>query len=134
MCRVLRIALMWLVALAVPLQGVAAATMLACGPDHAPAAAAPSDPHASHYAHAEPALDPSAATHHDTGDSQDGAGELVVQKCSVCASCCTAAMLPMPALRIGDSGLPDFVVPGVPADAAVFLTDGPERPPRILFD
>jgi hypothetical protein len=132
---------MWLVALALPVQGVAAATMLHCGSEsghagavvvdkaiHAksdsPAMAAAATEHTHHGVHghvdaAEPAHDHAS---HDKGG------------CSACASCCSAAALlmspgmPMAAtvVRAAAIALPTTLV-------VAFLTDGPDRPPRSIF-
>lgn len=136
MYRVFRIALMWLVALAVPLQGVAAATMMACGPSHAPAAQgqAQADHDAALHAPVEHAHHHGAVAHHDMGANDGHAVKTAPQKCSVCASCCTATMLPTALPSLPTAAVPDFVVPRAPSDVALFLTDGPERPPRILLD
>ena len=152
MRRVLRIALMWLLALAVPVQGVAATTMLSCGPNHA-SAAATAAPHDEAPHHAQVGQSPHHEQQHqqqhgqghenghdtagndDTGGDDDtGAVKVATQKCSACASCCTAAMLPATASASLAPVVPDFVAPGLPADVADFLTDGPERPPRLLLD
>ena len=97
MWRVMRIALMWLVALAVPVQGVAAATMMFCGPgDTTVGHQRAAHDHAAHGHHASHDAD---ATAQDTGDSATGDAtsiEFDTTGCSVCAACCTAATLPSP--------------------------------------
>jgi hypothetical protein len=55
-------------------------------------------------------------------------------KCSVCATCCTAAVLPSSTISIDSPPLADRVHSVFTMHAAVFMTDGPDRPPRILLD
>lgn len=74
---------------AVPLQGFAAVSMALCGQDSA--AAAPS--------HHEQAREGAAHAHHEAGAGEaapDGA-EALGHACSICASCCSAAALPVAA-------------------------------------
>jgi hypothetical protein len=116
MSRVLRIAVIWLLALAMPFQGVAAATMMLCGPVHEDAAA---HEHASHH-----------AQQHDHAASSHDGGEADTTKCSVCASCCTSATLPSP-LATYDPPKGHAVFQTAPASTtASFLTGGLDRPPR----
>jgi len=64
MLRVVRTALVWLLAAALPFQAYAAATMLACGTEQAPSTASAAPAHSHH------AVSPSAAKthlHHSTG-------------------------------------------------------------------
>lgn len=158
MLRVLRISLMWLVALAVPAQGYAAVTMFGCGPAHhgmtgtqlqlqlqsqsqSQAAAAHDDdaavPQHSHEAHAETAV----GHHHDDATEPSHVHELKhgtpgkVGKgsCTPCASCCVVAALPAAMLVFEPVALVDFFVPLAPRNVAPFLTEGPERPPRFLL-
>ena len=143
----IRTFLVWLLVLAVPAQGAAAATMVFCGPNHhggataSSAAAATSAEHADHHGSTE-----GATGHHDMSsqaDEDDAAlaspatfsqGKHTVQpKCSACASCCSfgAILSPMPAVP-APAVAPtvfDTVVPTVSA----FAADGPDRPPRIVL-
>jgi hypothetical protein len=96
MIRALRSALMWLLLVAVPLQGYAAAGMLFCGAvgERAPVAAgvehhhdlATSPPDGTHQHQA-------AAVASDDGTAWDLHG-VMHGKCSACASCCSVAALP----------------------------------------
>lgn len=91
----LRLFLVWLIVAAIPLQGLAASSMLFCGPNHEPAQVL--------SAHQERHVDNGGASmqrdhskHVDvaevqTGKSGDGAGKKLpdaAHKCGVCASCC----------------------------------------------
>ena len=137
---------MWLLLLALPLQGWAAASMLNCGPSHHRMAGATA-PAAVHEGHHQGA----AAHHHgDAGpgevDSTAGAptaaGELgshhdLTQlgkfKCSACAVCSTAAALPVTVLAFEAAPSTGFVAPPLPDATVVFQTGGPERPPRSFL-
>jgi hypothetical protein len=151
----LRLALIWLIALAVPLQGVAAVSMAVCGPGHArmlPAAGiASSMKHAAHDhaagvavhhrgQHAAGAMHEMVADHEASSDvdasqvdkrnAADKLAQLAKFKCSACASCCTGAAFPA---SIVSFDLPKeshvFLASPVVANA-IFLTGGQDRPPR----
>ena len=102
MVRFLRIALTCLLALALPVQGYAASTMLSCGQAHHHAVlAAPVHDHAAMGAHhhSAPADEADGGGGHEqstaSGIAQDaGAADLQASKaaggkCSVCAACCS---------------------------------------------
>jgi hypothetical protein len=153
-----RLFLVWLLALALPVQGIAGAAMAHCGASHQRMAAGlQAAPHAHEGAaaghrHAGPAAGaghrhaaaPGAeeARHHghaaaDPGAAADGAdaeadarAELARYSCSSCAACCAGTALPSAALRVprGASVAEDFIEPAAHVEA--FVSDGPERPPR----
>ena len=131
MWKKLRTTLVWLMVLATPMQGYAAATMLYCGPGHHSAATKPETAghagsaalhHADHAGYAEPA--------------QISATDLLDQtakmKCSVCASCSAAVIVSsvvvIPVFTAASAPL--IAVPDAPIS---FITDGPSRPPRSLL-
>ena len=137
---------MWLLALAVPVQGYAAVTMLGCGPGHhetadvqSPVAVANDDdeavpPH-SHEATSESA----GERHHGDSAEPDHAHALKAHgasgtagkgSCTPCASCCVVGALPASMLVFQAIPLADFFVPLAPRGLVSFLTEGPERPPR----
>lgn len=105
-----------MLALALPLQGYAAASMAACGPAHGTSHhEVATGPHAAHGAHAGP-------------------GKSVESKCSVCAACCVAMAMSVAWLEFDTaSAAQSFALPSPTADAT-FLTAGLERPPRIPSD
>lgn len=128
---------MIVLALALPIQGAAATTMLHCGPtQHGPA-------HAQHTVGASAPGStnvPAAAPHHvaalggahSADDTEvDVMADLVKAKCSVCAACCMAAVLPTSVFVVGHFSTAGFVAPLLPFVAPVFLTAGPDRPPRL---
>ena len=113
-----RTLLIWLLVLAVPAQGAAAATMAFCGPNH----------HGSSSARVEVSAATSKHSHHGGAESvhevRSGASTTMAaaddvptvmkvnqaskQKCSVCASCCSMG-------------------------AILTAADGPDRPPRNVL-
>jgi hypothetical protein len=119
--RVLRLMLICLLAVALPVQGWAAATMLSCGPGHHRMAEA--------HAHEGHAMADEHGGHHDAASTSD-LHDLAQFKCSACAACGVVHVLP-PAVV-------DFDLPREPAhyDALLrpagvsFHTSGQERPPR----
>ena len=153
MSRILRITLMWLLALAVPAQGFAAASMLGCGPgqhgaadtrSHAgPMLGAPMDEHAAGMTRHSYVGGFDADKDHDhdaSGSSVHGdllkahaGGKFTKGSCSVCASCCMACALPTEMVSFEATPLVDFFLPLAPRSVAPFLTDGPERPPRSVL-
>ena len=135
--------LIWLLALALPAQGVIAATMVFCGPNHhdgASAAAVAHDADAAHQPH-----DVAAHSHHEAADGQaestaadetsapDKFSPSGMQKCSVCASCCSAAAIhdTVPKLPVFEPAATDFAALAPAVEP--FAADGPDRPPRHLL-
>ena len=137
----LRAFLMWLLVAALPLQSLAAATMAGCLPaghgvaqaersvSHASQGAA--DGHDEHRSHAQ--------GHHDATEVASDAASVDVphhgakSRCSVCASCCVAAALPATVRSFEAFPSAEFFAPFMTAVAPVFLTGGPERPPRPVL-
>ncbi len=139
-----RLLLVWFITLALPLQGLAAATRLVCGPatppGHAQRAALPGQPAPQAPAHAQ-AGDGHGAPHahaaQHIGPAQDMAdghhGSPAAQhKCSACAACSVAAALVAPAPpAVAAAPLVNATVFGALATPALgFVTGGPDRPPR----
>lgn len=126
----LKALLIWLVMMAIPFQGVAAAGMLLCGPSHAPhhpvepagvaAADAAEIAPAAHH-HAQASAEPTHATHLDQ------------PKCSVCASCCGAPAILNSVAGITATETVSTAITTPIVLAFGFVTDGPERPPRNLL-
>jgi hypothetical protein len=139
MRRVLRFALACLLAFALPLQGVTAATMMVCGTAQRGSAAehahqhrvgAPTLEGQSHFA-ASAAHD-HASHGHASGKTSDGKpASSDSHKCSVCASCCVGAAVPAEPLSFASIKLADQFAPLVPRSVAAFVTEGLERPPRL---
>jgi hypothetical protein len=122
MHRLLRLLTLWLIALALPIQGAAAATAMALPMSRAPMAHAPQD--------ATPC--PNHAMHHAAGHASHHSS---MERSGCCGACCgpvacqqaTLAVAPVaetwaPAARAAS-----------PLVAPQFLTDGPDRPPRPVL-
>ena len=136
----LRFVLVWLIALALPAQGMASATMAHCGPSHERMHAALVAPH-HHHAGA------GATPQHDDASIADDAGpaahaqhnaakpgkftELGKCKCGSCVSCCSAIALltVMPNVPEPEVAPALFAVDVVGVDAAALRR--PDRPPRV---
>jgi len=132
MSSVLSAVFVWLLMLAVPVQGYAGIAMLACGPGHeAAATASPHGVDASAHAH----HDTVERAHHDRSDAPDVAQMDHAAKltCSACASCCAAPALPTVHVPVNLPATVDRPAATVVAGLVVFMTDGPERPPRSAF-
>ncbi len=154
MPKSLRKFIVFMLVLALPTPGFAAAGMLACSPGHARMVAAPaldnrpaeaaqapqydygSHHHALNDAH-DPVLQDATAGHTmQVADAVSGAGALDTQagtKCSACAACCFGAALVTGSVL---SGTPEFsltpLAASFPAPVS-FITDGPIRPPRSFL-
>lgn len=141
-----RIVLTWLLLLALPLQGFAAATMVNCGPNHhvmmaaamadtADSAASEHDGAGGQHHHEMGA----AADHHEAASNDADApsvhhlDKLMKFKCSACAACCMGAA--MPTAAVGFEPLPPVIAPAiyVPTSHVGFVSDGPDKPPRLSF-
>jgi len=138
-----RIALTWLLLLALPLQGFAAATMINCGPNHhrmmVAAMADTTDAHEHAAAGQHHHEMGSAADHHDAVSNDGDAAsmhhldKLMKFKCSACAACCMGAAMPTAAVTFDIP--PPAIAPAtyVPTSHVGFVADGPERPPRLFL-
>jgi len=135
MSRALRITLMWLLTLAVPVHGFAAASMLGCmGSQHRVAALAGTHSHASSH-HADGAVmhphsHDASASHADAHKGHaDGKAT-----CSACAACCASAALPATPVVFEQPTLaPDSFVLPAPQHVGRFISGGLERPPRSVL-
>lgn len=128
MSKFWRIALAWLLAMALPMQGYAAQTMLLCGPAHhqIPTAAVQvmtGHDHAG-MAHAEAEMSQPA-------DQASPAATKHAGKCSLCASCCNAValMAQVVSVAVAPPDLPEIATVATAHDRV--LVGGLDRPPRI---
>lgn len=142
----IRTLLIWLLVLAVPAQGAAAATMAFCGPNHHGGltdAGARHGTSAVHAHHGSDARNPHA--HHGAaanaekqgGASADAAAptkfvQADKQKCSACASCCSFGAVLSAALAVPVPVVSPTVFSAVVPRVDAFAADGPDRPPRIV--
>lgn len=150
--QMLRTVMTWLLVLVVPIEGLAAMTMLSCGPGHLrtpdalPAHHLVNNGHAAHGyplpGHASN-LDAGAAEDHRpsrestepnvTGAGKSAAGDLdqlAKFKCSASAVCCLG--LPASTVTFDLKISAASVIGTATASLAPFITGGPERPPRFF--
>ena len=120
MKTVLRILTLWLILVAVPFQGFAAASMLLC--------ATPQPVQHDHAAMLAGQGDDAHAAHHGQHSGQQPA------KCHTSSPCCAGAA-PAPVLRVPGASpplsgrsVPAEPIPPTPVDLAL-----PERPPRPIL-
>ena len=139
MSKFLRIALAWLLAVALPIQGYAAQAMTLCGPAHHQRAVVQDRAANDHGDAAMHEHHVSVAGHDDTGSAApDGTQDRQAKtfksghagKCSACASCCSAAALATAVLSVGVIPQHAPVVATIPAGHAHDSLGGLDRPPR----
>ena len=130
---------MVLLAIALPVQGFAAATMVSCGAgqhDHATghglphshSGAGPSHSH-SHAGVADSHAD--AVDHSPAGKTDIAKGGM--HKCSACASCCASAAVSSQAIVFSSVKLPDHYAPLAVRTVPATVNEGLERPPRVFL-
>lgn len=135
MRSVFRFVLLCLMALALPLQGLAATGAVHCAAMHERmqvSAAHHHDDNAAHHheGHAAKSVATSADDHR-SDDSAPRAGGAF--KCSACAACCVALGLPSGAVTLPQAPADGLTPPMALRAAVAFLTGGPERPPRAVL-
>ena len=143
----IRALLIWLLVLAVPAQGVAAATMAFCGPNHHGGGAAAqmrATAPANHGHH-----DGTVASEHEhpqasaVADEASSASTAAVasakvsdaskHKCSACASCCSVGAILSSVLAVPAPVFTPTVFSVVVPSVDTFAADGPDRPPRMVL-
>jgi hypothetical protein len=136
MRRVIWPFIVWLLAFALPAQGLAAATMLHCAPlrnDAAQSTHAGHDHHGNAHHDAALAQDQhgAAAGLDATHAADEDAGHVgTLHKCSACAACSVGLALPTSAQPVPAPSAAPTARPEPATVHAAFLTTGPERPPR----
>lgn len=139
MSRAVRAFLVWVMVFAMPLQGLAASMMFACGPSHermlrglaeasAHDHAAAGHGHGAHAGHAGHAGHASADMAHD--ESGGPAAPPMDLTCSACAACCSLLALPMSFSLPAATGMAHTLhtVPLAPRPS--HQPEGLDRPPR----
>lgn len=142
-----RALLIWLLVLAVPAQGAAAATMAFCGPNHHGDAAVT-------YLHSTTAAsighhDSPAASHHEKikataqedEDSHASSSSVAAakidpaskHKCSACASCCSIGAILNSVLAVPSPFFTPTVFSDLVPSVEALASEGPDRPPRFVF-
>lgn len=158
MRRVIHALLVWVMVIAMPLQGLAATAMGRCGPAHPAGGAAHAHAHAhaavqapaqvsraghddhhaplgdAHHDHATAAaVDVPHASAHPAFERPGEAGDsshASPHVCSICASCCTAFPLPARFVMLGVSRPAHAVQASPVVPVASPALDGLDRPPR----
>lgn len=135
MSKFWRIALAWLLAVALPIQGYAAQTMMLCGPashqslieDHA----SYDHDHAGMGGHEAHAMADVGVTASDA-DNAPSPHAQHAGKCSVCSSCCNVVALTTTVvnLAVAPPDLPE--VPTIQVAQDRVMVGGLDRPPRSL--
>lgn len=143
----IRALLIWLLVLAVPAQGAAAATMAFCGPNHhgggaaaqmqpaAPAGLAHQDGAvAQGHEHAQAAvLADEASAVSAVSAASAKVSDASKHKCSACASCCSIGALLSSVLAVPAPVVTPTVFSAVVPSVDTFAADGPDRPPRFVL-
>jgi hypothetical protein len=127
MTRVVRSLFLWLLVLALPVQGWAAAAMASCSHHHGAAS------HAAvvgHGANAQVDHGQAPADADETGHGDTEAAPASPHTCSACAACCTVGALPSPVLTVPADAAAPTVFAALQPTVGAFAADGPERPPR----
>lgn len=145
MSRALRTILLWVMALAMPVQGMAASVMQFCGPGHArvlqgfvPAERQGTAVHDHGPGHHHPAVgsvrDPATpAAHSAAVDEPSGSASAHHGKysCSACAACCSMMAMPSGFALPLRPELASELSPSPPVPVQSHLPDGLDRPPRV---
>ncbi len=142
----LKLLIVWLVAIALPAQGVAGVTMAHCGtgPLAAVTASGHQHQHPRQHQHQHPQADQVAddSHHHgaDPADADTAASAAKAQpgtladvsqhKCSSCAACCAGTALPSAAPHLPQVESAAAVFAEDLLTVAAFASSGPDRPPR----
>jgi hypothetical protein len=137
----LKLVIVWLTALALPVQGLASATMTHCGPSHERmqvTQVGAGHHHGfdagvsfhSHRAQTAAAADHPPATAHGA-HQPDKFSDLGKYKCSSCASCCAGVALLSVMPRVAAPDPTATVFAATEFAIGAFATDGPDRPPRL---
>ena len=152
--NLLNSALIWLILLAIPTQGFAAAVAVYCGLGHQGAGAA-SIRHDAHGV-AKPAAEHASTArlqpprhagheHAQVASSEESFSASAMQAvavqtdlppkstCSACADCSSGAAIMISVVKSSSGQGSPAPASWAPAPRHTFLTDGPERPPRPIL-
>jgi hypothetical protein len=145
---VLKTLLIWLLALALPVQGFAASIRLSCAPAHRIVSSIKGVEHSHHSHHDEMSggviSHDGVMDHHGIGDSSahdNPSADLASEEsksqdasCSACAACCIGmAVIPSElTLAVDHNGL-SILVASIASSFTGFVPAAPERPPRTLI-
>lgn len=145
MSGVVRLLLIWFIAAAVPLKGLAAVTMGGCGPGHhSPRASVEVVPHEAHAdshevresiwsgetASAAEAVNEVSPT---VSELSAGQSPQLKVKCSSCAPCCSVAAPALERVDISHAGSASTAVTFLEIRFPAVFADVPHRPPRLTL-
>lgn len=145
MHSLVRSVLVWLLVLAMPVQGIAAARMQHCAPTHARMqvvgqAEVPMHEHDHAHATADDGQGLSAeATAASSRSAVDTSGPVKApvsadaQQCSACAACCPTLGLPATAELVPAAPIAAPAAQRSVLAVVAFVTSGPDRPPRVVL-
>lgn len=137
MSVVFRTLLALLLAVAIPMQGMAAAAMLHCGPSHHRSAVVQSSAHDDsaheHSGHQVEGASVEAAGNHGAGDAPNGLGDASQAKCSACANCCSYAAMPNAVSSLAEPRLEAVGFIASPQSFVPVDLSGLKRPPRSIL-
>jgi hypothetical protein len=148
MSGVVRLLLIWFIAAAVPLKGLAAVTMGGCGPGHhSPRASAEVVPHEAHAGSREVREDIRSGESGESGSAAEAVNEVpqtapesstgqspqLKMKCSSCAPCCSVAAPALERVGISHAGSASTAVAFLEIRFPAVFADVPHRPPRLTL-
>jgi hypothetical protein len=139
MNRLFKICMLWLLVLAIPVQGLAAVTMLSCvslhGDSRPTSAAATEHIHGNNHQHyhdiagSDHVAEDASATLSDEASGSHGKDRL--SSCSVCAACCVGtAVLPTGLTWETGHDRSEVVIVSPSTLITGYIPAGLERPPR----
>lgn len=142
MSGVVRLLLIWFIAAAVPLKGLAAVTMGGCGPGHhSPSQSGEVVQHATHVDSPDAQdlrLDDSVSATEAVNevlqtalDPSTGHSAQLKMKCSSCAPCCSVAAPALERVSISPAESASTVVAFLEIRFPAAFADVPHRPPRL---
>jgi len=132
---ILRLVIAWLVMAALPLQGLAAASMLFCGQAaHSTVSDQAAHDHAAHghdggSHHHSSAADAGAGEQHAAGDPGDAGTTDEGHSCPICAACNLVALSESPAALVGGDSPASPPSQG-PSRVITREAPAPDKPPR----
>ncbi|MET3137213.1 hypothetical protein AAKU61_001567 [Undibacterium sp. GrIS 1.2] len=146
MKKPVRLFLLWILIIAIPLQGFAAASMLMCGSQHHMNPSHPMQQHASpsnqRVMHDEMHHDmlsdqvnntvSNAASNNSHSHHSSDTNLSVKHKCSACAACCVGAVILSDAIKPQVNAAASECIAFQTISHVGFITNGPERPPRFF--
>lgn len=145
MSGVVRLLLIWFIAAAVPLKGLAAVTMGGCGPGHhSPGASVEAVLHESHAdfhdvredvrsGESGSAAEAGNEVLQTASESSTGQSPQLKMKCSSCAPCCSVAAPALERVGMSQAESASTAVAFLEIRFPAVFADVPHRPPRLTL-